>query len=342
MAHPSGAVTRLDYCQFLLSSQINYTLTHFADHAQKWSHDTVNRYLRGEKIPPRLVWEHVREEVVPSEEGYLVFDDTVLDKRYAHKMELVRRQWSGNAKGVISGIGVVTCVYVNPELDRFWIIDYRIYAPEQDGKSKLDHVGEMFTNAAYQKPLPFRTVLMDTWYATMQIMKQIERAGKLYYCPVKRNRLTDDSGGETPHKRVEHLSWSADEERCGKLVHVKKFPKGHRVRLFRLVLSTERTDYVITNDVAQDSADATQEACGVRWKIEQFHREAKQLTGIESCQCRSARIQRNHIGCAMLVWVRLKAVAHEHRRSMYALKHGLLSDYLIQQLRDPSISMATA
>ena len=30
--------------------------------------------------------------------------------------------------------------------------------------------------------------------------------------------------------------------------------------------------------------------CKIRWKIEEFHREIKQLTGIESCQCRKARI----------------------------------------------------
>lgn len=31
------------------------------------------------------------------------------------------------------------------------------------------------------------------------------------------------------------------------------------------------------------------------WKIEDFHRELKQVTGIESCQSRKARIQKNHI-----------------------------------------------
>ena len=36
----------------------------------------------------------------------------------------------------------------------------------------------------------------------------------------------------------------------------------------------------------------------MRWKIEEFHRELKQLTGVEACQCRQARIQRNHIACA--------------------------------------------
>ena len=30
--------TRLDYCQYLLSSPTNYTLTHFADHSERFSH----------------------------------------------------------------------------------------------------------------------------------------------------------------------------------------------------------------------------------------------------------------------------------------------------------------
>jgi len=37
-------VTRLDYCQYLLVSQINFTLTHYADHTEKFSHDMANRY----------------------------------------------------------------------------------------------------------------------------------------------------------------------------------------------------------------------------------------------------------------------------------------------------------
>lgn len=340
-------MTRLDYCQFLLSSQINYTLTYFADHAQgamgyrRWSHDTINRYLRGERIIPRLVWDNVQTDVVPHPEGYLLFDDTVLDKRYSRKIEPARRQWSGNAKSVIEGIGVVTCVYVNPALDRFWIIDYRVYAPETDGKTKLDHLKEMLKHTIKYKQLAFSTVLMDTWYATMPIWKLIEHFGKRYYCPIKTNRqvsLSPDHG----YQRVDSLSWSEEQDASGRLVHLKKMPKGHQVKLFRLVLSAERTDYVITNDLTQNSTEATREECGVRWKIEQFHREVKQTTGIERCQCRKERIQRNHIGCAILVWVRLKALAAQLGTTVYALKRDLLSDYMVQQLRNPSIQMALA
>jgi hypothetical protein len=52
----------------------------------------------------------VRSQVVETQGGYLVFDATVLDKNYSSAIELVRRQYSGNAHAVIKGIGVVTCV----------------------------------------------------------------------------------------------------------------------------------------------------------------------------------------------------------------------------------------
>ncbi|GET39519.1 hypothetical protein MiSe_42890 [Microseira wollei NIES-4236] len=70
--------------------------------------------------------------------------------------------------------------------------------------------------------------------------------------------------------------------------------------------------------------------------------EIKQLTGIESCQCRKGRIQINHIACAMLVWLRLKHKAYQTGQTVYQLKHRLLSDYLIQQLKRPSLAMILA
>jgi Transposase DDE domain len=338
----SVPLNRLDYCQYLISSQINYTLTNFADHTEQFSHDALNRYLADDRIPPRLVWENVREQLIATPTGYLVFDDTVLDKRYSRAIDLVRRQYSGNAHGVIKGIGVVTCVYVNPDIDRFWIIDYRIYDPDGDGKSKLDHVADMLTHTVYQKQVTFRTVLMDTWYATIALMQLIARFQKYYYCPLKDNRQVDDSGNLQPYQRVDSLTWTDQERDQGKTIKLKGLPGDTKVKLFRVVLSTQRTDYVVTNDMAQDSTLAVHTVCGWRWKIEQFHRETKQVTGIEGCQCRKARIVRNHIGCAILVWVRLKQVAHDMHTTIYQVKHGLLSDYLRQQLAMPTIKMLLA
>ncbi len=75
---------------------------------------------------------------------------------------------------------------------------------------------------------------------------------------------------------------------------------------------------------------------------EEFHREAKQLTGIVACQCRASRIQRNHIACALLVWSRPKDLAYQSGQTIYRIKRGLLHDYLVQQLKNPSVEMVLA
>jgi hypothetical protein len=338
----ANKMTCLDYCQYLLVTQINYTLTNFADHSNKFSHDKINRFLKGEKITPRLVWENVKSQLVTTESGYLIFDDTVLDKNFSFKIELVRRQYSGNAKKVIKGIGVVTCIYVNPVIDQFWLIDYRIYDPDNDGKTKLEHAQDMLLAAVHHKQLPFQGVLMDTWYATKKIMLLIQSLNKQYYCPLKNNRQVDESIGLKSYQRVDSLEWDNQELNQGKTIKIKGFPKEHKVKLFRVEVSTHRTDYVVTNDYTQNSTEATHQTCGFRWRIEQLHREGKQLTGWEKCQCRKARIQRNHIGCALLVWVRLKYLALANHSNVYQLKNGLLDRYLIQQLQNPSLKMALA
>lgn len=329
---------RLDYCQFLMSSQINYTQTYLAAHSERYSHDSINRFLRLDKLTPKTLWENVRSDVVVSERGYILFDDVVLDKRHSSEARLVRRQWSGNEKRVIYGIGVVTCVYVNPETEQFWVIDFRVYDPDGDEQSKIAHMLEMLDNVVH-KQLSLQTVLIDSWYASMQVIKHIEALGKFYYCPIKTNRHVDDSDGQKKHQRVDQLQWGDKEQQEGKTVHLKKMPKGHRVKLFRLVLSNERTDYVITNDLTQDDSDVVKAHCGVRWRIEQFHREAKQVTGLEGCQCRVTRALRNHIACSFLVWTRLKRLATQLGMTVYQLKFGLLNDYMRQQLKHPSIPM---
>ena len=334
--------TKLDYCQYLLNSPINYTVTNLADHLEGISHDRINRYLRGEKLTPRLLWDNVKRLLQPSQSAYLLFDDTVLDKRHSTSVDMTRRQYSGNEHRVLRGIGLVSCVYVNDETGQFWVIDYRLYDPNGDGQSKLDHVAAMLDGVVYSKQLPFSTVLMDSWYATQKLMAQIDQLEKLYYCPLKTNRRVDDSGGSTLYVRVDELVWSGEDLQQGKLIKVRGFPKDKKVKLFRVTVSTNRTDYVATNDDAQTSTDAVQDVCGIRWKIEEFHRELKQLTGVEACQCRKARIQRNHIACAMLVWSRLKMSAYQSGRTIYQIKQGMLSDYLIAQLKHPSVQMTLA
>ena len=42
--------------------------------------------------------------------------------------------------------------------------------------------------AINNKKIPFKTVLMDSWYATQRLMGLIDNLGRFYYCPFKKNR----------------------------------------------------------------------------------------------------------------------------------------------------------
>ena len=152
--------------------------------------------------------------------------------------------------------------------------------------------------------------------------------------------MINDSGGMGKYKQTESITWSTDELEHGKMIKIRKFPENKKVKLFRITVSTNRTDYVATNDISQNSACAARDECRTRWKVEEFHREVKQVTGIERCQCRIGRIQRNHIACAILVWTCLKRAAYKAGTTIYQIKKNFMRDYLVQELISPKLAFA--
>ena len=317
-------VTAQPYGQFLVSSQVNYTGTYLAEHLADLTHDNVRYFLKNQRFTPRQRWQQVRAPVVLSERGYILFDDPVLDKHHSRRIELVRRQSSGNAHGVIAGIDLVNCVYVSPETDQFWLIDYRLFAPDDDGKTKLDHVADMLKQLA-PRGIAYRTGLMNSWYATTKLFKRRSDEGKIFYCPLKNNRLVDESGGQQPYEPVGLLSWSAAEVEASKILKVKRMSKDYKLKLFRVLVSTHQTDYLLTNEVEPCDTAAAEQESSFRWKIEPFHPELQQLTGVQTCPCRLTR-QRNHIALAVRAWTRLKQAAYQTKQTVYQLKQGSLDE----------------
>ena len=88
------------------------------------------------------------------------------------------------------------------------------------------------------------------------------------------------------YKSVEFLSWKPTELPSGKTIKIKTFHKFKKVKLFQVIASPNKTGYLASNDLNQSTTSDVQKVCAIRWKVEEFHRELKQLTGIESCQCR--------------------------------------------------------
>jgi hypothetical protein len=77
------------------------------------------------------------------------------------------------------------------------------------------------------------------------------------------------------------------------------------VRVFRIDAPNGVAEYWATNDLRMD-AGTRQHYGELSFAIENDHRELKQNCGVEKCQARAARAQRNHIALALRAFLRLE------------------------------------
>ena len=328
-------ITKRQYVEYLISTPINYTCTNLAEHLEGVSHDVVSDYLQRERLTARHLWELVQGLIDDSPKAYLIIDDSVHNKQYSHSIEMVKRQYSGAVGGLVRGIGVVNLVHTNGAEGEYYPIDFRVYAKSADGKTKNDHFQDMLIRAVADKQIQAKTVLFDSWYASWKNLKLVHRLGLTFYTTLKSNRLVSLSK-ESGYVHLDEIEWTPERLEHGVIVKLKKVP--FKVRLFKIVATNGDVDWVITNDLDETlTTQVAQEANDVRWQVEAFHRELKQLTGSEKCQCRKARSQRNHLACCYHAWLSLKVHANSLGKTLYQARRDLFSDYLRAELRDPTI-----
>ena len=340
-------MNKRQYIEYLIATPSNYTCTNLANHLEgemSTSHDAISDYLRREKLTPRGLWEVVEPLIQNTSDAYLIFDDSVQDKRYSKKIEMVKRQYSGATGGLTDGIGIVNLLHTSGEENDFFPIDYRIYDPDGDGKTKNDHFREMLVRTKGDKGIKARTALFDAWYAGVDNLKLIRRLEMFFVTTLKSNRTVSLSK-EEDYIHLHEIEWSPEQLEFGLLIKLKKLP--FQVRLFKIVAKNGDIEWVITNHpLKENDADSQtpittqdiQNVNAVRWQIEQMHRELKQLVGTEKCQCRKARSQRNHLACCYYAWLALRMRAKQAKASLYEAKSNLLRDFLMAELRKPTIA----
>jgi Transposase DDE domain len=326
-------ISKKEYVEYLLSTPFNYTCSNMAEHKVSVSHDVVSDFLRQERFTPADLWQIVQPHIEDCATSVIIADDSVQDKRYSNFIELVKKQYSGNEHGLIKGIGLVNFVHSSGNDGDFWPIDYRIYHPETDGKTKNDHFQEMFLRVVTHKRLKARTILFDTWYACVDNLKLIHCSGWTFFTTLKSNRKVSISR-QRGYQQLDELVFDEQSTVKGQIVKLKEVP--FMVKLFKIVAPNGDIEWVITNDLDHAVnlfvADLNNDN---RWQVEDFHRGFKQLTGSEKCQCRKARSQRNHLACCYHAWVSLKVKAKQVHKTIYQLRKELFSDYLVHELMYP-------
>jgi len=293
------------------------SLSEVAPENMSLSHDSISRWLRESKVQPKDLWEAAEKEI-SGRIGVLVFDDVVIDKSRSSKMELVNWQYSGTEHGVVKGIGVVNALW-QTSTDDYTPIDYRIWNPPEDGKTKNNHFRDMLSTAKNRGLSP-EMVVADSWYSSLDNLKSIRSHGWDWVMGLKSNRLVSK-----PHIQLGQLD-IPDE---GLKVHLKGYGW---IKVFRFEGKNSRVDYVGTSrlDLTREQVKTYFER---RWSIEVMHRELKQTCGFSRCQSNTRRAGRNHIGLSLLALVR------KHRRKRLDNTTPYQQDWGIIK---PAIQMALA
>ena len=193
----------------------------------------------------------------------------------------------------------------------------------------------MLLRAISDKQIQAKTVLFDSWYGSWKNLKLVHRLGRIFYTTLKANRLVSlrKEGG---YIHLNEIDWTNERLKSGIIVKLKKVP--FKVKLFKLVATNGNVDWIITNDLDETViTQVAQEANDLRWQVEEFHRELKQLTGTARCQCRISRSQRNHLACCYHAWLSLKVQAKLLNKTIYRVRTDLFSDFLRAELRNPTI-----
>ena len=321
----------IDYINFLIATQRAYSCCE-AERVQPASeaapaHDAINRLLHRHDPSPEELWQEA-ESYVDLTQDLLVLDDTVLDKFYAHRMDLVSRQWSGKHKRVVQGINLTTLLWSDG--DKHIPCDYRLYEKAVDGATKNDHFRAMLTTAQERGFQP-ACVAFDSWFSGLANLKFIAHYGWRWLTRLKRNRLVNpDRHG---NRAVSEIDIGAQ----GQIVHLKGYGM---IRVFKIVAPDGDIDYWATNDLEMSELQRLQWA-EWEWSIEEYHRGLKQCCGVEKAQVRSSRAQRNHIGFAIRAFLRLEMHWFNTGISWYEAKLRIIRDAVRSYLTAPTIDLRT-
>lgn len=305
------------YCTFLQVTSQRYSALSLSEVSPlSLSHDAVSRWLAETHCQPKHIWEAAKYDVLKTQ-GIIIGDDSVLDKSRSEKVELIHWQYSGNKHDVVLGIGMLNMLWRRDD-GEMMPMDYRIYHPPEDGKTKNDHFREMLLKAKEREVVP-EAVVADSWYSSLNNLKCIRDLEWTWVMGLKKNRSVNKKD------KLEKLNFSEE----GLSVHLRGYGW---ITVYRFVAKNGRTDYIGTN-MENPTREKVECLVKMRWSIEVYHRELKQTCGVERCQSRTGRAQRNHIGFSVLSWIRQAKRRSASQLSLYQQQWDIIKGAIAIKLK---------
>lgn len=287
------------YLTGLLSIGETATCTALARMTRGTSHDGFTRLVQRETLD----WQTLLSSIVASvvgklSTGYLIIDDTVIDKTFARAIEGIAWVFSSKENRSILGLSVVVLCWSNGTITiplglRIWRKD--------NGKSKVDLAIELLRFVRKFPLFSPRYVVFDSWYAAGRLLTIIEGFEWTWVTQLKKNRTLNEI---QVHALYRNPYW----------MEVGILSNGHRVLVVR-----HGKKFFATNAVSWSKKQLLA-TYRTRWPIETMFRVLHDQLGVEDCQARSIQAQTAHLHLCLMAYVALEREKRDQNRTHYALR----------------------
>lgn len=263
------------------------------------SHDSLTRILKDKSLEwQTLLLSLVLKILGKLKDGWLIIDDTVLDKSFAKVIENLAWVFCSKKNKQIFGLNIVVLAWSNgvitiPLAFKIW--------KKNSKKTKLDLALELLSYAKNFLKIKPKYVTFDSWYASKKILKRIKRYGWIFVCQLKKNRKFN---GVQLKLYYQHPYWM--EQGCvyGNL---------------KVLIVRHGKKYFATNDLALSKKEI-RDMYRTRWSIETMFRFLYDQLGLEKCQSKSLQAQSAHIHLCLMAYILVEKEKQLTGKSWYELR----------------------
>ncbi len=286
----------LSYCRALLSAPWRFNLVYLSAFAGT-SHDCLTRGLT-----KRYHWKGLLAVLLNNRflsGGYIIVDETDIDKSFAEKIEGLGWIYSHRKNKYIFGYHLVVACWTN---DHITIpLAWKVYR-KGSGKTKTDLALALIQYCLFSLRIRPRAFLFDAFYASEEILQYLVAHDQLFYSQLAKSRLLD-------HQQLKH-----HEQGRPYWLKVGKVKGNIQVQVVK-----NRRKYFVTNAVGCSRQEQLA-TYRLRWRIEEIFRFTKQELGLERCQAQSLTAQNNHFGSCFLLYGILQDIAEQTQLTDYRMK----------------------
>lgn len=322
------------YTDYLMTATELVTATGLSDILDnEISHDKITRFLSGEDFGSKELWKKVKPVVrkLESEDGVLIFDDSIEEKLYSDENELICWHWDHSLGRYVKGINQLTLIYhvkgITIPIGLDFFRKTEIVFDKKKGKEKRvskvsKHVQyrEMLKTAHKMNQIKFGYILNDNWFASAENMIFIEKElKKKFVMSLKSNRT---------------VALSLEDQKAGKYVGIESLELKEATEIYlegvdftlmvckKILKDQEDKEvaiYLITNDLSLN-ADKMLELYRKRWNIETFYKSMKSNCSYSKSPTHTVRTQANHFFCSVYAVFKYEMIRINTNLNHFSLK----------------------